>query len=221
MVAIECLEHVPDCVARRRACPRVPLVPKCTRLVPATNRNLAITGNTTSPFAGISFKPSDGLEPSTPSLPWRFWGGTRVHGRASKIAFDLQISALQRVIRVLAYPRVPDLMYPSGTRGVLSVLKTYNGGWIATDRCQRSSVSCLKEKTVQAGRGNQAAQRRQQRSISSRQLRPRGLSAKDHQLVAEDQDLDLLRATRPPQQPHQGEQVPDNEIHKRPAIGHG
>ena len=34
--------------------------------------------------------------------------------------------------------------------------------------------------------------------------------------MAEDQDLDLLRATRPPQQPHQGEQVPDNEIHKRP-----
>jgi hypothetical protein len=48
-----------------------PLVPKCTRLVPAKNQNLAITGNTTCPFAGFSFKPSDGLEPSTPSLP--FW----------------------------------------------------------------------------------------------------------------------------------------------------
>jgi hypothetical protein len=34
--------------------------------------------------------------------------------------------------------------------------------------------------------------------------------------MAEDEDLQLLRATRPPQQPHQGEQVPDNEIHKRP-----
>jgi hypothetical protein len=34
--------------------------------------------------------------------------------------------------------------------------------------------------------------------------------------MAEDEDLQLLRATRPPQQPHQREQVPDNEIHKRP-----
>ena len=25
-------------------------------------------------------EPSDGLEPSTPSLPWRFWVGIRVHG---------------------------------------------------------------------------------------------------------------------------------------------
>ncbi len=34
--------------------------------------------------------------------------------------------------------------------------------------------------------------------------------------MAEDQDLQLLRATRPPQQPHQREQVPHDEIHKRP-----
>jgi hypothetical protein len=48
-----------------------PPVPKCTRLVPATNRNLATTGNKTSPFAGFLCKPSDGLEPSTPSLPFQ------------------------------------------------------------------------------------------------------------------------------------------------------
>jgi hypothetical protein len=29
-------------------------------------------------------------------------------------------------------------------------------------------------------------------------------------------NLQLLRSTRPPQQPDQREQVPDNEIHKRP-----
>ncbi len=52
------------------------------------------------------------------TLRWRFWGGTRVHGRASKIAFDLQIGALRRVTRVLAYPRVVDLMYPSRTRAL-------------------------------------------------------------------------------------------------------
>src|SRR5439155_5776178 len=73
--------------------------------------------------------------------------------------------------------------------------------------------------------GERAAQRREQRSICSCQLRPRGLSAEDRQLMAEDEDLQLLRATRPPQQPYQREQVPDNEIHKRPeqapSLDHG
>jgi hypothetical protein len=69
VAAIERLDHVPDHVARRRACPRVPASPKCTRLVPARNPYLAIAGNTTCPVAGLFFKPSDGLEPSTPSLP--------------------------------------------------------------------------------------------------------------------------------------------------------
>jgi hypothetical protein len=34
--------------------------------------------------------------------------------------------------------------------------------------------------------------------------------------MAKDEDLQLLRTTRPPQQPDQREQVPDNEIHERP-----
>jgi hypothetical protein len=55
-------------VARARECPPVP---KCTRLVPARNRNLAFAGNTICPFAGLLCKPSGGLEPPTPSLPWR------------------------------------------------------------------------------------------------------------------------------------------------------
>jgi len=61
-----------------------------------------------------------------------------------------------------------------------------------------------------------AAQGRQQRSIRPRERRPRGLSAEDRQLMAKDEDLQLVPATRPPQQPHQREQVPDNEIHNRP-----
>src|SRR6266516_7865631 len=61
-----------------------------------------------------------------------------------------------------------------------------------------------------------AAQRRQQRSISPGQLRPDSLPTEDRQLVAEDEDLQLLRATRPSQQPHQREQVSHNEINKRP-----
>src|SRR5215210_4746552 len=53
-------------VARALECPPVP---KCTRLVPAKDRDRANTGNITYPFAGLLCKPSDGLEPSTPSLP--------------------------------------------------------------------------------------------------------------------------------------------------------
>jgi hypothetical protein len=34
--------------------------------------------------------------------------------------------------------------------------------------------------------------------------------------VPEDKDLEFFRATRPPQQPHQREQIPHNEIQERP-----
>jgi hypothetical protein len=34
--------------------------------------------------------------------------------------------------------------------------------------------------------------------------------------MAEDEDLELLRATRPCQQPHKREQIPDHEIHECP-----
>src|SRR5947207_15409124 len=43
-----------------RECPRVPSVYDVDKA--------------TAPFAGVSSKPSDGLEPSTPSLPWNFSG---------------------------------------------------------------------------------------------------------------------------------------------------
>jgi hypothetical protein len=61
-----------------------------------------------------------------------------------------------------------------------------------------------------------AAQRRQQRPISPGQLRPDSPPTEDRQLVAEDEDLQLLRAIRPSQQPDHREQVSHNEIHKRP-----
>jgi hypothetical protein len=70
-------------VARARESPPVP---KCTRLVPVMNQNLAITGNTTCPFAGLSSKPSDGLEPSTP--PYHGASAARVatHGNGFRLS---------------------------------------------------------------------------------------------------------------------------------------
>jgi hypothetical protein len=68
-------------------------------------------------------EPSDGLEPSTPSLPW---GGTGVHGRASAGTLFLQIKPLSCVSGARACPLVLNLMYLSRTRALLSVFKTHN-----------------------------------------------------------------------------------------------
>jgi len=78
------------------------------------------------PFCGAFAEPSDGLEPSTPSLPWRSPGGTGVHGRTLEITFFLQIASSRCISRARACPRVPALVYPSRTRGLLSVFKTHN-----------------------------------------------------------------------------------------------
>jgi len=67
--AITGLGHAPACVALDRACPRVPASPK---MYPSRTReasDFVETGNNIGPFAGLFGKPSDGLEPSTPSLP--------------------------------------------------------------------------------------------------------------------------------------------------------
>src|SRR6266508_4941126 len=88
------------------------------------------TDNIRGQFAGTLAKPSDGLEPSTPSLPWRFPGGTGGHGRPLAITFLLQIAPTRRVWRARVCPRVLDLMYPSRTPVALSVLKTNNGVWM-------------------------------------------------------------------------------------------
>jgi hypothetical protein len=61
-----------------------------------------------------------------------------------------------------------------------------------------------------------AAQRRQQRPISPRQLRLPSLPTKKREFMAQHQDLELLRATRARQQPYEREQVPHGEIRERP-----
>ena len=82
MVAFERLEHVPNCVARRRACPRVPASPK---MYPSRTRDQSKSrhhGQHNIPICRVLDKPSSGLEPETPSLPWRFGSVTRVHARS-------------------------------------------------------------------------------------------------------------------------------------------
>jgi hypothetical protein len=116
----ECLEHVQRVsrdVARARECPPVP---KCTRLVPARNRNLAFAGNTVCPFAGLLCKPSDGLEPSTPSLPWKFGSVTRGHTRSLATQFLLQVGPFEESGMRRKTSRVSFLMCPFCVRALLS-----------------------------------------------------------------------------------------------------
>jgi hypothetical protein len=70
-------------VARRRGATRVPqMCPECVR-------TFSKQTTTKCRFAGTLAKPSDGLEPSTPSLPP---GVTRVHARSLATQFLLQIA---------------------------------------------------------------------------------------------------------------------------------
>src|SRR5215203_6199901 len=64
-------------------------------------------------------EPSDGLEPSTPSLPWRFRGVTRVHARSSATRFLLQIGLMQRGTMRRETSRVSFLMCPFCVRAEL------------------------------------------------------------------------------------------------------
>jgi hypothetical protein len=69
-------------------------------------------------------KPSDGLEPSTPSLPWRFWGVTRVHARSLATHFLLQIALVLTPKMRREASRVSFLMCPFCVRALMSISTT-------------------------------------------------------------------------------------------------
>jgi len=83
---------------------------------------------------GPTDKPSDGLEPSTRSLP------SSGHGKAFATTFSLQIRPSGRVCRARACPDGPDLLYPSGTRGSLTLLTTNNKELVLALPCASGDV---------------------------------------------------------------------------------
>ena len=87
---------------------------------------IAIKDNKNPRFPGISslLKPSDGLEPSTPSLPWRFRGVTRVHARSSATQFLLQIELILAGDMRREASRLSFLMCPFCVRAVLTSTTT-------------------------------------------------------------------------------------------------
>jgi hypothetical protein len=83
----------------------------------------------TRTLATTKTKPSDGLEPSIPSLPWRFWGVTRVHARSLATHFLLQIGLLQAVEMRREASRMSFLMCPFCVRAPSSVWATSRASW--------------------------------------------------------------------------------------------
>jgi hypothetical protein len=70
-------------------------------------------------------KPSDGLEPSTPSLPWRFWGVTCVHARSLATQFLLQMRLVRTLEMRRETSRVSFLMCPFCVRALVPSKTTY------------------------------------------------------------------------------------------------
>jgi hypothetical protein len=85
--------------------------------VPARDSRLQ-SRHTKAPFAGLSEKPSEELEPSTPSLPWNR-GVTRVHARSLATDFRLQIAPLRSVQMRRERSHVSFLMCPFCVRALV------------------------------------------------------------------------------------------------------
>ena len=105
--------------------------------VPAVYPRVARADDTKCLFAGISYKPSDGLEPSTPSLPLRFGSVTRVHARSLATQFLLQIGVFAAHAVRRKTSRVSFLMCPFCVRGVLTKETTDAGVDGPTDTCRQ------------------------------------------------------------------------------------
>ena len=82
---------------------------------------LQIHAKQKAPICGAFAKPSDGLEPSTPSLPWRFGRVKRVHSRSLATHFLLQIERFAAHTMRRQTSRVSFLMCPFCVRGSSSI----------------------------------------------------------------------------------------------------
>ena len=115
------LEHVPARVARRRACPRVP---KCTRLVPAKNRNRATTRQHNMPICRTFVQALRRTRSVDPPPYHGGFGASRAYTRDhSRRTFSCNRPVRWTGDCVARRPAC-SLMCPFCLRGSLSVLTT-------------------------------------------------------------------------------------------------
>jgi hypothetical protein len=106
-----------------------------------------------SMFCSVFVKPSDGLEPSTPSLPWRFRGGTGGHRRALAITF---LAANRAFAACLACPRVP-------ARARADVPVSYPRRVVCSRNRRRSRMPCAEASVLRAADRVRPSRRTEQR----------------------------------------------------------
>ncbi len=141
-------------VARVRECPPGPNVyPSRTReaegMPPQATRQPHLQG--------FCLKPSDGLEPSTPSLPFRFWDGKRGHTRAFAATKIPQTDGIRQRDVTRVWTRVVGLMFPPcslacGPRPDRSVP-------VATAYYRSSQSRCRRPVTMMAVDGRRVTER--------------------------------------------------------------
>ncbi len=86
-------------------------------------------------FAGLLREPSDGLEPSTPSLPFRFWGGERGHARAFPATKVPQTGGIRRRDVTRAWTRVVLLVFAPRSHGAQRDVEAIKWGRMRSASC--------------------------------------------------------------------------------------
>jgi len=87
--------------------------------IPTARWTVQVLAKQKAPICGTFAEPSSGLEPETPSLPWKFESVTRVHARSFATQFLLQIGLMQAENMRREASRVSFLMCPFCVRPVL------------------------------------------------------------------------------------------------------
>src|SRR6476659_4767538 len=84
----------------------------------------SVQGTRQSTLQALSSKPSDGLEPSTPSLPSWNQAGKRGHERVTATTKAPQARRIGRAVLTRAYPRVVGVMFAPRSHDLFATLTT-------------------------------------------------------------------------------------------------
>jgi hypothetical protein len=149
------LQAVSRDVARARVCPPVP---KCTSRTREASESRQRRQHL-SLFAGLLCKPSDGLEPSTPSLPSWGAGGRRGHGRVLAATKTPQTEGFRRGAMTRAWTRVYKLVFASRSHRLYAVRATPLGCCMSAEHTGSTRVAAATGRRAQPERPRGRARR--------------------------------------------------------------